>query len=100
MKIAVIGTGYGGLVTGACFASSGNNVTCVDIDEAKIKSLRAGKVPIYEPGLGELVSRNVEADRLSFTTDVAEAVKPADVIYLAVGTPQDKDGSADLSSLW
>lgn len=100
MKIAVIGTGYVGLVTGTCFANSGNEVICVDIDEAKIRALREGKIPIYEPGLSELVSRNVEADRLSFTTDLPVAVKPADIIYLAVGTPQGDDRSANLSALW
>jgi UDPglucose 6-dehydrogenase len=99
MKIAVIGTGYVGLVTGTCFADSGNHVTCVDIDEAKIEALRQGEIPIYEPGLAELVGRNVEAGRLHFTTDLAVAVKPAKLVYLAVGTPQRDDGAADLRAL-
>ena len=100
MKIAVIGTGYVGLVTGTCFADSGNDVTCVDIDQVKIEGLRQGKLPIYEPGLSELVLRNAAAGRLHFTTDLAEAVGPAGLVYLAVGTPPDDDGSADLSALW
>lgn len=100
MKIAVIGTGYVGLVTGTCFSGTGNNVTCVDIDEDKIQRLNKGDIPIYEPGLSELVARNVEAGRLHFTTDLAAAVKPAAVVYLAVGTPQDDSGAADLSALW
>jgi UDPglucose 6-dehydrogenase len=100
MKIAVIGTGYVGLVSGTCFADSGNHVTCVDIVEAKIEQLRQGKIPIYEPGLSELVLRNSASGRLQFTTNLAEAVRPADLVYLAVGTPQSDDGSADLSALW
>jgi UDPglucose 6-dehydrogenase len=100
MKIAVIGTGYVGLVTGTCFAETGNDVTCVDVDADKIARLKAGEVPIYEPGLAELVSRNAEDGRLHFTTDLAAAVKPARLIFLAVGTPSAHDGSADLSSLW
>ena len=100
MKIVVIGTGYVGLVTGTCFADSGNDVTCVDIDEAKIEQLNQGKVPIYEPGLSELVVRNAAAGRLHFTTDLASAVKTAQLVYLAVGTPQSEDGSANLSALW
>jgi UDPglucose 6-dehydrogenase len=100
MTIAMIGTGYVGLVTGTCFADSGNNVVCVDIDEAKVENLKQGKVPIYEPGLSELVSRNTAAGRLHFTTDLASAVKTARMVYLAVGTPQSDDGSADLSALW
>jgi UDPglucose 6-dehydrogenase len=100
MKIAMVGTGYVGLVTGTCFANSGNDVTCIDINEAKIEGLRQGKVPIYEPGLSELVLRNSEARRLQFTTDLPAAVKPAEIIYLAVGTPSADDGSADLSALW
>ncbi len=100
MRIAIIGTGYVGLVTGTCFAESGNEVTCVDIDLAKIERLRRGDVPIYEPGLSELVSRNLEAARLHFTTDLAAAVKTARMIFLAVGTPPASDGSADLSILW
>jgi UDPglucose 6-dehydrogenase len=100
MKIAVIGTGYVGLVTGTCFADSGNDVTCVDIDPAKIEMLNRGEVPIYEPGLAEMVEHNAAADRLHFTTDLASAIKPAQVVYLAVGTPQSDSGAADLSALW
>jgi len=100
MKIAVIGTGYVGLVTGTCFSDTGNDVTCVDIDEAKVAMLRRGEVPIYEPGLTELVERNIEAERLHFTSDVVSAVAPAAMIYLAVGTPQSDSGAADLSALW
>ena len=88
MNLAVIGTGYVGLVAGTCFAESGNDVTCVDIDEQKIAMLNTGKVPIYEPGLEEMVRRNVAEQRLSFTTDFAGAVKKASVIFIAVGTPQ------------
>ncbi|RIK83546.1 MAG: UDP-glucose 6-dehydrogenase [Planctomycetota bacterium] len=100
MKIAVVGTGYVGLVTGTCFADSGNEVTCVDIDKRKIDALNRGEIPIYEPGLAELVEHNVQAQRLRFTTDLAAAVKPADIVYLAVGTPQGDDGAANLSALW
>ena len=96
----MIGTGYVGLVTGTCFAESGNDVTCVDVDEAKVEQLRSGQVPIYEPGLSELVHRNVQARRLRFTTDYAEAVPDARCVFIAVGTPQDDDGSADLNVLW
>ena len=96
MHIAVIGTGYVGLVTGACFAEFGVDVTCVDIDEAKIASLREGRVPIYEPGLDDLVAKNSRAGRLSFTTDIREAVEQSLVVFLAVGTPPREDGSADL----
>jgi len=100
MKLAVIGTGYVGLVTGTCFANSGNDVTCVDIDADKIEQLNQGRIPIYEPGLSELVSRNTSRGRLHFTTNLANAVTRADIIYLAVGTPQAEDGSANLSALW
>jgi UDPglucose 6-dehydrogenase len=96
MKIAVIGTGYVGLVVGACFAETGNDVTCVDKDAAKIKMLKRGKIPIYEPGLQELVHRNTDEKRLAFTTQLPEAVKRAEVIFIAVGTPMGEDGSADL----
>ncbi|MEM9659126.1 MAG: UDP-glucose/GDP-mannose dehydrogenase family protein, partial [Planctomycetota bacterium] len=95
-----IGTGYVGLVTGTCFADSGNVVVCVDIDQTKIDALNDGEVPIYEPGLAELVRHNVASQRLRFTTDLANAVKPAEVVYLAVGTPQGDDGAADLSAMW
>ena len=100
MDIAVIGTGYVGLVSGTCFADSGNNVTCVDIDAAKVASLSRGEIPIYEPGLKEMVSHNLENRRLTFTTDLVSAVTTAEVVYLAVGTPQGPDGAADLSALW
>ncbi len=96
MKIAVIGTGYVGLVVGTCFAETGNRVTCADVDENKIRRLKDGEVPIYEPGLEELISRNVSEGRLSFTTDVAATIKDALVCFIAVGTPPDEDGSADL----
>ncbi len=100
MKIAVVGTGYVGLVSGTCFAESGNQVTCVDIDAAKVARLNAGDIPIYEPGLQEMVEHNVEGKRLFFTTDLATAVKSAQIVFLAVGTPSSDDGSADLSALW
>ncbi len=97
MKICVIGTGYVGLVAGTCFAESGNDVACVDIDEKKIARLKAGEVPIYEPGLEELIQRNVEEGRLSFTTDVVEAVGKSMVCFIAVGTPQgENDGAPDM----
>jgi UDPglucose 6-dehydrogenase len=97
MKIAVIGSGYVGLVAGTCFAETGNEVLCVDNDPAKIDALKAGKIPIYEPGLEEMVKRNVAEERLSFTTDTAAAVREATVIFIAVGTPPGDDGSSDLS---
>ncbi len=97
MKIAVVGTGYVGLVAGACFAESGNDVVCVDKNAAKIRTLNAGKMPIYEPGLEEIVRRNRQEGRLSFTTNLTKAVHDATIIFIAVGTPQGEDGSADLS---
>jgi len=100
MKIAVVGTGYVGLVTGTCFAESGNDVTCIDIDQTKIARLKKGEIPIYEPGLSELVEHNADAGRLHFTSDLAAAVQPAQLVFLAVGTPSAADGSADLSGLW
>ena len=100
MRIAVVGTGYVGLVSGACFANSGNTVTCLDINADKIARLNRGEIPIYEPGLEELVVRSAKAGRLLFTTDTAAAIQSAHVIFLAVGTPPSADGSADLSSLW
>jgi UDPglucose 6-dehydrogenase len=96
MKIAVIGTGYVGLVAGACFAESGNDVICVDKDGAKIRTLRAGKMPIYEPGLEELVRRNRHENRLTFTTTLPKAVRASSIVFIAVGTPQGEDGAADL----
>jgi len=96
MRIAVVGTGYVGLVAGTCFAESGNNVICLDIDEDKIERLRQGEVPIYEPGLEELLKRNVHDGRLSFTTSYPDAIKNAQVVFIAVGTPPGQDGSADL----
>lgn len=95
-NIAVIGVGYVGLVTGACFADLGNKVVALDINEAKIESLRKGIMPIYEPGLAELVARNVKANRLSFTTSYEEALKDAEFVFIAVGTPEGVDGEADL----
>ncbi|MGH9677796.1 MAG: UDP-glucose dehydrogenase family protein, partial [Candidatus Acidiferrum sp.] len=100
MKIAVIGTGYVGLVTGTCFAESGNDVICVDKDTRKIQLLEQGQLPIYEPGLLELVQRNRREGRLIFTTDLATGVGPAQLVFIAVGTPQALDGSADLSTVW
>lgn len=97
MKITVIGSGYVGLVVGTCFADTGNRVTCVDVNEDKIARLRRGEVPIYEPGLEELIQRNVGEGRLFFSTDVAAAVQAAQVVFIAVGTPQDEDGAADLT---
>jgi UDPglucose 6-dehydrogenase len=96
MKIAVVGTGYVGLVAGACLAENGNTVSCVDKDQSKISTLEAGKMPIYEPGLEEIVRRNHAEDRLTFTTDLAAAVQASQIIFIAVGTPQGEDGAADL----
>src|SRR6187402_309192 len=96
MRIAVVGTGYVGLVAGACFAESGNDVVCVDNNQTKVRLLRRGKIPIYEPGLEELVHRNRAEKRLTFTTTLAKAVRDSWVIFIAVGTPQGEDGSADL----
>ncbi|MFO0422241.1 MAG: UDP-glucose dehydrogenase family protein, partial [Planctomycetia bacterium] len=100
MRIAVVGTGYVGLVTGTCFADSGNTVTCLDINADKIARLNRGEIPIYEPGLEEMVERNAAAGRLQFTTDAPAAIRDAEVVFLAVGTPPAADGSADLSALW
>ncbi len=97
MNIAIVGTGYVGLVSGACFAEMGIDVTCVDIDRQKIERLLAGEIPIYEPGLSELVRRNVDAGRLHFTTDLCTCLDQVEVVFSAVGTPPDEDGSADLS---
>lgn len=97
MKIAVVGTGYVGLVTGTCFAETGNTVTCIDIDEKKVASLKAGRIPIYEPGLDVLFERNIRQDRLSFTTSLSEGIRQAQVIFLALPTPPGADGAADLT---
>ncbi len=99
MKIAVIGTGYVGLVTGACFAETGNDVVCVDCDKRKIDMLNEGRIPIYEPGLAELVKRNADGGRLHFTTDMVAALAKRRVVFLAVGTPASDDGSVDLTAL-
>lgn len=96
MKISVIGTGYVGLVTGTCFAQMGNSVTCVDIDEAKIEALKKGVIPIYEPGLTQMVLENYERGTLNFTTNASEAIANSNIIFIAVGTPMGEDGSADL----
>ena len=96
MHIAIVGSGYVGLVTGACFAETGVTVTCVDVDEQKINNLKKGVLPIYEPGLGEIVERNSRSGRLTFTTDLAEVLDDVEIVFSAVGTPADEDGSADL----
>jgi UDPglucose 6-dehydrogenase len=96
MKIAVVGTGYVGLVTGTCFAETGNQVYCVDIDERKINKLKSGEITIYEPGLEKLFQRNVKEGRLHFTTSLDEGTKEAQIIFLALPTPPGEDGSADL----
>ena len=96
MNIAIVGTGYVGLVSGTCFAEMGAHVTCVDVDAQKIQKLKDGIMPIYEPGLEELVKRNVEFERLKFTTDLTEVLDDVEVVFSAVGTPPDEDGSADL----
>src|SRR6187402_2732063 len=100
MKLAIIGTGYVGLVTGTCLADSGNDVTCVDIDQAKVERLEQGQIPIYEPGLAELIVRHAATGRLRFTINTAEAVRSADLIFIAVGTPSSEDGSANMSYVW
>ena len=99
MKLCVVGTGYVGLVTGTCFAESGNDVVCVDIDAPKIAALQAGEIPIYEPGLAELVKRNVAQQRLTFQTDLADAVRRSLICFIAVGTPEGANGEADLSAV-
>ena len=96
MNIAIVGTGYVGLVSGTCFAETGVNVTCVDVDAAKIEKLQQGEIPIYEPGLDQMVMKNVKAGRLKFTTDLASVLNEQEVVFSAVGTPPDEDGSADL----
>ena len=100
MNIAIIGTGYVGLVTGTCFAESGNEVICVDIDRPRIERLRAGEVPFYEPGLAELVRRNMKESRLTFETEVAAAVARSMITFITVGTPMDATGAADLSAVF
>ncbi|HEX6981815.1 MAG TPA: UDP-glucose/GDP-mannose dehydrogenase family protein [Balneolaceae bacterium] len=99
MKIAVIGTGYVGLVSGTCFADSGNEVICVDIDEQKVQSLKEGNIPIYEPGLEAIFSRNIREERLTFTTNMEEAVRDAEIVFLCLPTPPGGDGEADLSAV-
>jgi len=99
MKLVVVGTGYVGLVTGACLSETGNHVVCVDRDKAKVATLHKGKVPFYEPGLGELIERNSRAGRLSFTTRLSDGLGDADVVFIAVGTPPTDDGEADLSQV-
>ena len=99
MNLAVIGTGYVGLVSGACFADFGHSVTCVDTDADRIARLQRGEVPFYEPGLAEIVQRNAAAGRLRFTTSLGEAVEASLVIFLAVGTPESETGDADLSQV-
>src|SRR5690606_16195182 len=96
MRITIFGSGYVGLVTGTCLADAGNHVVCVDVDAAKVELLNSGGVPIYEPGLEPLIAANRAVGRLSFTTDIASAVEHGDVIFIAVGTPPDENGSADL----
>ena len=96
MKIAIVGTGYVGLVTGTCFAEMGVDVTCVDVQKEKIENLKKGIIPIYEPGLENMVHRNHEAGRLNFTTDLTEVLDDVEIVFSAVGTPPDEDGSADL----
>ena len=96
MQISVIGTGYVGLVVGACLAETGNTVWCADVDQKKIDGLKQNVIPIYEPGLDALVERNQKAGRLNFTTDVADSIRRSEVVFIAVGTPPDEDGSADL----
>ena len=99
MNISVLGTGYVGLVTGSCFADLGNDVTCIDIDKEKIEALKSGRVPIYEPGLEELIHRNVEEGRLTFTTSLDDSVKDREVVFICVGTPQKSTGKADLTHI-
>ena len=96
MRISVVGTGYVGLVTGTCLAETGNEVICVDIDKEKVKRMQDGEVPIYEPHLDVLFERNIKAGRLTFTTSLKEGLDHGDIIFLALPTPEDEDGSADL----
>ena len=96
MNITIVGSGYVGLVAGACFADTGNDVVCVDSNSEKVEKLKKGEIPIYEPGLSDIVLRNAKEGRLTFTTSMKEGVEKGEVIFIAVGTPQDEDGSADL----
>ena len=96
MRVAIFGTGYVGLVTGTCFAEMGNNVTCVDVDARKVERLRAGEIPIYEPGLEDLVKENVHGHRLSFTITAKDALVDAELAFICVGTPMSDSGEADL----
>ena len=96
MKIAIVGTGYVGLVTGTCFAEMGVDVTCIDVNIDKIERLKKGEIPIYEPGLEDMVHRNLQAGRLTFTTELAHVLDEVEIVFSAVGTPPDEDGSADL----
>src|SRR3954471_20861767 len=96
MKIAVVGTGYVGLVTGTCFAETGNTVTCVDIDVEKVEKLQNGRITIYEPGLEKIFQRNLKEERLVFTTSLADGIRDAEIVFLALPTPPGEDGSADL----
>ncbi|OHB68872.1 MAG: UDP-glucose 6-dehydrogenase [Planctomycetes bacterium RBG_13_63_9] len=100
MRVAMIGTGYIGLVTGTCFAESGNDVACIDVDREKIEALRNGVVPIYEPGLGELVQRNQRSGRLTFTTDLGEGMEDREMVFVCVGTPPSESGAVDLRAVW
>ncbi len=97
MKIAIVGTGYVGLVSGTCFSEMGIDVTCVDVNQEKIEQLQQGIIPIYEPGLEDMVHKNVKAGRLRFTTNLVEILDEVEVVFSAVGTPPDEDGTADLS---
>src|SRR5437867_8956327 len=100
MNIGIIGTGYVGLVAGACFAESGNDVVCVDIDAAKVERLRQGIIPIYEPGLSDLIERNVREERLAFTNDIEAAIRKSFILFIAVGTPTTSSGAADLRAVY
>ena len=100
MKVCVIGTGYVGLVAGTCFAEMGNDVICVDNDKEKLKKLEDGIIPIYEPGLEDLIKSNVSENRLKFSDNLADAVKKSLICFIAVGTPQEEDGSADLKHVF
>ena len=96
MKLTIIGSGYVGLVSGACFAEMGNKVTCVDIDREKIKQLEDGVIPIYEPGLASMVHKNIERNNLTFSTSLKQSIQDTSIVFIAVGTPMGDDGSADL----